>query len=239
MYIIIAGGGIAGSLLARELADHRHDVVVIDIDREKCEAIYAGIGVVAVHGDARDIEVLRQAGMEKADVVLSVLYRDTDNLTVSLLAKSAGVPKIMATMRDPSYEKPYMLAGVTHLCDMNSMLRHKVIIELESPVIKVITTLEQGQAQLIMFQIPDQWPPEGITVQELARDPAFSGNCIFAGVLDEKRGKKIIVPHGPDRLYAGNTVFMVTGQQSLKAIEQYLETLEEQGIANEVESRND
>jgi len=230
MYIIIAGGGIAGSTLARELADHRHDVVVIDKDREKCETIYAGIGVVTVHGDARDIEVLRQAGIEKADVVLSVLYRDTDNLTVSLLARSEGVPKIMAKMRDPSYEKPYLLAGVTHLCDMNSMLRHKVIIELESPVIKVITTLEQGQAQLIMFRIPDQWPPEGITVQELAKDPAFAGNCIFAGILDESRGKKIIVPHGPDRLYAGNTVFMVTGQRSLKSIERYLEALEQQDL---------
>ncbi len=226
MYIIIADGGIAGSTLARELSDHKHDVVVIDRDRDKCQILYAQSGVVTVHGDARDIEVLRQAGIGQADVMLSVLYRDTDNLTVSLLAKSEGVPKIMAKMRDPSYEKPYRLAGVTHLCDMNSMLRHKVIIELESPVIRVITTLEQGQAQLIMFKIPDQWPPEGITVQELAKDPAFSGNCIFAGVLDERRGKKIIVPHGPDRLYAGNTVFMVTGRKSLKAIERYLESLE-------------
>ncbi len=226
MYIIIAGGGIAGSTIARELSDHRHDVVVIEKDREKCEALYAHTGVVTIHGDARDIDVLHQAGIEKADVVLSVLYRDTDNLTVSLLAKSARVPKIIAKMRDPAYEKPYKVAGVTHLCDMNSMLRHKVIIELESPIIKVITTLEQGQAQLVMFKIPDQWPPEGITIQELAKNPAFSGNCIFAGILDEGRGKKIIVPHGPDRLYAGNTVFMVAGQRSLKAIEKYLETLE-------------
>jgi Trk K+ transport system NAD-binding subunit len=79
-----------------------------------------------------------------------------------------------------------------------------------------------------MFKIPDRWPAEGITVQELVKDPSFSGNCIFAGVLDESRGKKIIVPHGPDRLYAGNTVFMVAGQKSLKVIEKYLEELEAQ-----------
>ncbi len=226
MYIIIAGGGIAGSTLARELSDHKHDVVVIDKDREKCKLLYATSGVVTVHGDARDIDILRQAGIDKADVLLAVLYRDTDNLTVSLLAKSEGVPKIMVKMRDPSYEKPYRLAGVTHLCDMNSMLRHKVIIELESPVIKVITSLEHGEAQLVMFQIPSNWPAEGIAIQELAKDPAFSGNCIFAGILDESRGKKIIVPHGPDRLYAGNTVFMVAGRRSLKSIEEYLEALE-------------
>ena len=226
MYIIIAGGGIAGSTLARELSDHKHDVVIIEKDPAKCQDLYVQTGVVTVHGDARDLEVLNQAGIDRADVMLSVLYRDTDNLTVALLAKSRGVPKIIVKMRDPSYEEPYRLAGVTHLCDMNSMLRHKVIIELESPVIKVVTTLEQGEALLIMFKIPDNWPAEGISVQELAKDPAFSGNCIFAGVLDEKKGKKITVPHGPDRLYAGNTVFMVTGPKSMKVIEKYLEQLE-------------
>ena len=226
MYIIIAGGGIAGTTLARELSDHRHDVVVIDRDREVCEDIYAHLGVETVYGDARDIDVLRQAGINKADALLGVLYRDTDNLTVALLAKSEQVKKIMVKMRNPAYEKPYQLAGVTHTCDMNTMLLHKVIIELESPLVKVLTDLEQSQAKLIMFKIPGNWPDDGITVQELARQPEFSGNCVFAGVLDEQQAKKIIVPRGPDKLHKNNTVFMVTGPRSLKEIEAYLEKLQ-------------
>jgi trk system potassium uptake protein TrkA len=226
MYIIIAGGGIAGSTIARELADHKHDVVIIDRNKEICEDLYARIGVETVYGDARDIDILRQAGINKADVMLGALYRDTDNLTVALLARSENVAKIMVKMRDPAYEKPYLLAGVTHICNMNSMLLHKIIIELESPIIKVVTALEHGHTKLIMFKTPDNWPEEGVTVQELAQRPAFSGNCVFAGVLDEKRSKRIIVPRGPDRLYRNNTVFMVTGSKSLKNIEKYLESLE-------------
>jgi len=144
---------------------------------------------------------------------------------VALLARSANVAKIMVKMRDPAYEKPYLLAGVTHICNMNSMLLHKIIIELESPVIKVITALRHGQAQLIMFKLPDNWPEDGVTVQELAQRPAFSGNCVFAGVLDEKRSKKIIVPRGPDRLYRKNTIFMVAGTQAMNSIEKYLESI--------------
>jgi trk system potassium uptake protein TrkA len=227
MYIIIAGGGIAGSTIARELADHKHDIVVIDRDKEICEELYARTGVETVYGDARNIDVLQQAGINKADVVLGALYRDTDNLTVALLARSENVAKIMVKMRDPAYEKPYLLAGVTHICNMNSMLLHKIIVELENPIIKVITALEHGQAQLIMFKIPENWPQEGITVQELAQMPAFLGNCVFAGVLDEKRSKRIIVPRGPDKLYRNNTVFMVTGTKAFRKIEKYLASLEQ------------
>ena len=226
MYIIIAGGGIAGSTIARELADHKHDVVVIDRDKEICEDLYARIGVETIYGDARDIDVLHQAGINKADVVLAALYRDTDNLTVSLLARSENVLKIMVKMRDPAYEKPYLLAGVTHICNINSMLLHKIIIELESPIIKVVTALEHGMAQLIMFKTPDNWPEDGVTIQELAQRPAFSGNCVFAGVLDEKRSTRIIVPRGPDKLYRNNTVFMVAGSIALRNIEKYLESLD-------------
>ena len=225
MYIIIAGGGIAGSNIARELADHKHDVVVIDQNKEICEDLYARIGVETVYGDARNIDVLQQAGINRADVVLGALYRDTDNLTVSLLARSANVEKIMVKMRDSAYERPYLLAGVTDICNMNSMLLHKIIIELENPSIKVITALEHGQAQLIMFKIPENWPEEGVTVQDLAQRPAFSGNCVFAGVLDEKRSKRIIVPRGPDKLYRNDTVFMVAGTKTLHTIEQYLASL--------------
>lgn len=226
MYIIIAGGSIAGKTLAQKLSDHKHDVVVIDLDREACEDIYARLGVETVYGDARDIDVLKQAGIDSADALISALYRDTDNLTVVLLAKSENVEKIIVKMRDPAYERPYLLAGATHLCDMNTMLLHKVIIELESPLVKVVTDLEQSQAKLIMFKIPDNWPPEGRTVQELAQLPAFSGNCVFAGVLEKNHSKKILVPRGPDRLHQNNTIFMVVGPRSLKKIEGYLESLD-------------
>ncbi len=223
MYIVIAGGGIAGSSIGQDLLDHKHDVVIIDRERAVCEALYARNGVVTLHGDARNIEVLQEAGMQKADVALGALYRDADNLTFALLARSLGVRKIMVNMRDPAYRDAYQLAGVSHVCDINSMIRHKVLIELESPVIKVVTSLRHGQAQLIMFQVPSTWDPEGITVQELARKPVFSGNCLFAGIINEKEGDRIRMPHGDDRLYPGNTVFMVTDTRSLETIEKYLE----------------
>ncbi|MCD6389052.1 MAG: TrkA family potassium uptake protein [Desulfobulbaceae bacterium] len=226
MYIVIAGGGIAGSTVARELLDHKHDVLVIDHDRQVCEELYAHSGIVTIQGDARNMEILHEARIEKADVALATLYHDADNLTFSLLAHSCGVSRIIVKMRDPAYADAFQMAGATSICDMSSMFRHKVIIELESPKIKVITSIEHDKAQLIMFELPMHWPHAGITIQELARQKAFLKHCVFAGLIDQD-SDRMVVPRGNDRLYPGNKVFMVVHSRQIMAIERYLEGLDE------------
>lgn len=225
MYIIVAGGGTAGSTISRHLLDRKHDVVVIELEREKCEELYAHSGIVTIHGDAKNIEILEEAGVERADAAVAALYKDEDNLTFALLAHSLKVPRIIVKMRDPAYRQAYHLAGASSICDMNSMFTNKVLTELESPKIKVITEIEQGEAQLIMFELPSTLPSEGIKVQDMVKDPAFAADCVFAGVIDEKT-ERIVVPRGSDRLKPGNKVFMVVGNQGIGAIEKYLERME-------------
>ena len=222
MYVVVAGGGIAGSTVARELLDHRHDVLIIDNNRQVCEELYAHSGIMTIHGDARDIEILRETKIEKADVVLATMYLDADNLTFALLAHSCGVSKIIVKMRDPAYTEAFKMAGATSICDMSSMFKHKVIIELESPKIKVITSIEHEKAQLIMFELPMHWPHAGISIQELALQKPFLKHCVFAGLIDQD-SENIIVPRGNAQVYPGNKVFMVARPRQIKAIEKYLE----------------
>ncbi len=222
MYIVIGGGGIAGSAIASELVNRKHDVVVIDIDRKACEDLYAKTGAVAVNGMATEIASLKEAGIARADVAIGALYRDVDNLTFALLAHSFGVPKIIVKMRDPAYEEAYRVAGVTAICDMIGMVRTRVLAEIEASEIKVIAPLSQGKAQLAMFQVPDSWPEDGISVQNLSKKKAFSGHCVFAGILNEA-SEKIIIPRGGDRVYPGDRIFVVARVKTLKGISKFLE----------------
>lgn len=221
MYVIIAGGGIAGSALAADLVNRNHDVVVIDTDRQACENLFAKTGAVTVHGKATEIGSLKEAGIQKAKVAIGALYRDVDNLTFALLAHSFAVPKIIVKMRDPAYEEAYKIAGVTTICNMISMVQTRILTELETKEIKVIAPLRNGRTQLVMFEIPVTWSDEGIPIQELAKEKAFSGDCIFAGILGRKR-EILVVPHGRDKVYPGDRIFMVAGMKSLQAIGKFL-----------------
>jgi len=138
MYIVIGGGGIAGTVLARALIDMKHDVVVIDPDREVCESLYADSGAVTVNGSATDIKTLKEAGMEKADVAIACMYKDADNMSFCLLARSLGVPRIITKMRDPDYEAAFRAAGVDFICDMIAILKKEVLADLQ----KLPETLE-------------------------------------------------------------------------------------------------
>jgi len=224
MYIIIAGGGIAGSTLASALAERKHDVVVIDLDNERCEAIYADSGVVTVNGNSTDINTLKAAGIEKADIAIGAMYSDTANLTFSILAKSFNVKRVMVKMRDPSYAQVYKAAGISSVCNMIELFRNKIIMELENPNIRIISNLEDRDTQLIMIKFPGADPDKGITIMELAKKDIFSDNCVFAGIY-QKKIQKIIMPRGKDKVYPDDKLFIVAHKARVKAISNYIDKI--------------
>ena len=104
MYIVITGGGMVGGGLVRMLLDNKHDVVLIEKNKETCDKLYAETGVVAINGSATSIEALNEAGINKADVLVAATGQDADNLACAILAKSFEVPQIIVRMRDPAYK---------------------------------------------------------------------------------------------------------------------------------------
>ncbi len=65
MYIVVTGGGMVGGGLVHRLLDNKHDVVLIEQDKEICDKLYAETGVVAINGSATSIEALNEAGIRR------------------------------------------------------------------------------------------------------------------------------------------------------------------------------
>ncbi|MFW5798691.1 MAG: NAD-binding protein, partial [Planctomycetota bacterium] len=51
MYVVIAGAGLVGGMVARKLLENKHDVVVVDADKAICDRLYAETGVVTIFGN--------------------------------------------------------------------------------------------------------------------------------------------------------------------------------------------
>ncbi|NIA19715.1 MAG: TrkA family potassium uptake protein [Xanthomonadaceae bacterium] len=224
MYIVIAGGGISGTTLANMLAHRKDDVVIIEKDREQCEQLYAETGMVTINGSATDIGTMKEAGIEKAQVAVGALYRDSDNLTFALLAHSFQVPRIMVKMRNPTYQEALELAGATTICNMNDLFQNKIMMELENPNIRIITHLRGPETQLIMIRYPATGDADGITIQDLSSQNVFAKNCVFAGILQEK-SDKIIMPRGHDKVFPDDRLFLVVEQALIPEISAYLDTM--------------
>jgi trk system potassium uptake protein TrkA len=120
MYIIIAGCGKVGSGLANKLSREGHDVAIIDSDPEnfsKIDPDFSGLKLVGVPFDQ---DVLKNAGIDKADAVAAVTPEDNVNIMVSQIAKDIyGVPRVLARIYNPAREYVFHHFGLETICPTN------------------------------------------------------------------------------------------------------------------------
>ena len=84
---IIAGGGRVGKQTAENLVDHGHDVLLIESDEERVEALSdAYIGPV-IHGDATRPSILEQADLSEADAIAALTDEPGTNLAICMEAQ--------------------------------------------------------------------------------------------------------------------------------------------------------
>jgi trk system potassium uptake protein len=221
MYVIISGAGLVGASLAVRLEEAHHDVVVIDQSREVCERLASGTGVLVVCGNATDIDILTQAGVERADVAVATMKGDADNLAFTLLAKSFGVPQIVARMRDPRYESAYAKAGVSATSRIVDVFVNQLLLEIDEPHLRQVATFGGGQASIVVDTVPEGAVASGKTISEIAADPGFPAECVISGVYRPET-KEFAIPRGQATVRSGDRVFLVARLPDLRRASKFL-----------------
>ncbi len=216
MYIVIAGAGMIGTALAEHLSAAKHDVVVIDLDKERSELVYSELGVMSVNGSATNIRVLEDAGIQRADVAVGLMTHDADNLSFVLLARQFNVEQRIVRMRDPRYLEAFELAGATFILRMAQLMMHELLPAIESPRARRIAELGGGEAEMIAVQIPDTAPVVDQTITEVVSSPGFPRNCAFAAIFDKER--KLTIPRGDAVIRGGNEVIVVAGAEDVRRV---------------------
>ncbi len=113
MYVIIIGCGRVGSLISNRLSKEGHDVVIIDNDEALFDNLSSEFSGFSLLGDPGEIEILKQAKIEKADAVFVTTRKDNLNLMVAQVAKSIfDVPYVVAKLYDPKPEEIFSSFGI-------------------------------------------------------------------------------------------------------------------------------
>ena len=215
MYIVIAGAGLIGTGLAAQLAAKRHDVVLIDQDLDACHDASARTGVLAVHGNATDVDILENAGIEKADVAAATMRHDGDNLAFCLLAKSYGVSRIYARIRKAHSESTYELAGVTRTVSTTDVFVESLLLEIEEPMLRHVAILGKGKANVVIVRVPKDCAAAGHTVVDLAQHTAFPKECVISGIYRQS-SDAFIFPRGDCVIEEGDQVFLTANMENIR-----------------------
>jgi len=221
MYIVIAGAGLVGRGLAEQLVKARHDVVIIDKDREVCEWVASRLGAMALCGGATSIDILRQAGIDRADVAICTMRADADNLAFAVLAKSFGVQRVIARLRNPEYEGAYRLAGVNTTVHVANVFASQLLLEIEEPHVRQVYSFGAGQASIVVDTVPDGAAVSGKTVSEVGADADFPDECVITGIYRPET-QTFIIPRGRAQILSGDRVFLVAAHANLRHASKYL-----------------
>ena len=114
-HTIVCGYGRVGRILTKRLTEIGSDVVVVDSDPAKVVAAEAA-GLRVVNGDAAEESVLREAGIDEAAQLATVLPSDSANVFVTLTA--TGISRhliVIARAEDPASESKLTRSGADHV----------------------------------------------------------------------------------------------------------------------------
>ena len=155
MFVVIVGCSEIGFFLSRALAATGNEVAVIEREPHRHQVLTENLGMVALLGDGADIEVLRRAGVERADAVVALTGVDATNLVICQLVRFLSKATRTVTMvKDPKHEPVFDAMGV----DVVVNWIHLALVALESGVpgqpLRHLMTLQQPGTELVCLSVP-------------------------------------------------------------------------------------
>lgn len=208
MRIVIVGAGRAGLEVATHLTRVGHAVTIVDSDQMVTRRASEQHGLVALTGDATIAAVLDEANIAQSDVVVAMLRRDADNLAVALLARAAGVDRVMVRMRDNAYRPVYAAAGIDRVLSETDLITGSVSTAIEHDAIRHAMLLGDGSAIAFELTIPPGSAVAGRTIMEVVALPDFPSSCVFAALY--QADGSVEAPRGATVVQVGTTVLLVS-----------------------------
>ena len=113
MKIVIVGCGRVGAFLAGLLDSGGHEVTIIDLERASFAHLSRSFHGTTLLGNGTDLEILRQAGIDKTDALFTLTEGDNRNLMAAQIAKQIfGVKQVIAKVNDPVRAATYREHGI-------------------------------------------------------------------------------------------------------------------------------
>lgn len=116
-YIIIVGCGRLGSHLAIFFSRQQKGVVIIDRNEAafgRLNEDFSGFTIVA---DATELDILLEAKIDKADIVITTTNDDNTNIMIAQIAKKIYlVPKVIARLFEPARQGVYDELDIETIC---------------------------------------------------------------------------------------------------------------------------
>lgn len=117
MNVVVMGCGRVGARVSSILDNNGHNVTVIDTNAASFRRLSPDFGGDTVLGTAIDEDVLKSAGIQRADVFIAVTNGDNRNIMAGQVARVMfGIREVIIRIYDPVRADTYRRLGLSTVC---------------------------------------------------------------------------------------------------------------------------
>ena len=226
MRIIIVGGGEVGYGLSQALAQ-RHDVVVIDHSPEAGDRLEK-LDVEFIEGGGTAADVLRRAGVDRAEVFIACTGLDEVNIVACAMANQLGSPQTICFVSREDFlpvserQNGLELFGINRVVWPEAQLAADIERIVVSPGAIDAETFAGGAVRLLEYRLEADSP---LTQEPLTRLDLPHGSLLVA----VRRGDTFFIPRGDTRLVAGDKVVVMGTPEAMTAVQRRVTARADQG----------
>jgi trk system potassium uptake protein TrkA len=214
MRIVIVGAGQVGSTVVEAL-HAEHDLSVIDVARERLEALAYRFDVRTIEANGASRKALQDAGIEKADLFIACTSRGEVNLVACTFAR-VEAPKATTVIRTSNVEYIQLWrAGrldVDFAVSSELETAHAVSRSIGMPAARQTDVFARGQVQIVEFDVPEG--ADSTVVGRSLREARIPDDSRVLGII---RGEAVTLPRGGEVIEEGDRIVVIGSPAAARA----------------------
>lgn len=195
MKIVIIGLGTIGSDILKTLSNDKHNITVIDDDRNLVEKMIEKYDVQGVVGNGASMDIQIEAGMKNADVAIVLTQSDELNVFACLVAKKLGVKNTVARVRNPEYRQQIVEMknelGISMIVNPEQDTANEIFNLINLPAVVELERFANGKVMLAEVVVEHDSSLIGETLISIGKK--FNTKALICAV---QRGDDVIIPSG-------------------------------------------
>ncbi len=217
MKIIITGAYAIGTHLARLLSRNNEDITLIDPDEERLTHIGSDFDLMTVCASPTNIRILKENGIDKADLFIAVTPDQNLNLNCCMIAHALGAHKTVAKVDNSEYIEDEMqnffaTLGVNDLIYPENLAAKDICNGLKMSWVRQRWDVHGGALVMLGIKLRETCEILNQPLRELCGpdDPYH--------VVAIRRGGETIIPGGNDELKCFDLAYFMTTRQYIPYI---------------------
>lgn len=204
--VVIAGGGRAGSLIAKMLSkDKEIEVVLIDEDKVVIDRILKECDISTRLGNALDLGTIQDTLLPGCDLFISVLGDEKVNLIVGACAKGFQAKNVASVVSDEVFLRNEVLyesiLGVDYLLSPDYLAASDIADFVEYPGVLASESYGNDRIQFFEIRVRKNFEHNGKTLRDIM--DSLKGKFVI-GYLQS--GKDVILPDGDSEIHSGDII---------------------------------